>query len=124
METNRSIQTMRRRYRRLAAQLAKLGPILQGTIAERTIVRSEPKAPGKNKSYGPYYQWTWKRNGKTITVNLTASQAKSYQRAINNQRNMQQIIKKMRELSLRILQATTTGVKKRKPRSQDHLQLK
>jgi len=124
MQTTRSIETMRRRYRRLAGRLAKLGPILQGTITERSIVRSEPKAPGKNKSYGPYYQWSWKRNGKTITVNLTASQAKSYQRAIDNQRNMQQIIREMREVSLRILEATTTGVKKRKPRSQDHLQLK
>lgn len=116
MKTTRSIEAMRRRYKRLKAQLAALGPVLQGTITERTIVRQHPKAPGREKRYGPYYQWTWKRSGKTVTVNLTASQAKLYHRAIDNQRQLETIAKQMRELSLKILETTTEAVKKRKPR--------
>lgn len=105
-----------RRYARLAARLAKIGPVLQGNIAERTITRPDPDAPGKEKAYGPYYQWTFKRQGKTVTVNLSASQAKSYQRAIDRNRDLEDTIAEMRQLSLEILEAKTKGVKKRKPK--------
>ncbi len=107
---------MQRRYARLTSRLSKLGFVLQGTITERTIVRADPQAPGKEKTYGPYYQWTFKRTGKTVTVNLTASQAKTYQRAIDNHRRMEKIFEEMRTLSLKILEAKTQGVRKRKPR--------
>ena len=51
-----------------------------------------------------------------MTVNLSPSQAKVYKRAINQHRKMEDILKEMRELSFRILEKTTTGVAKRKPR--------
>jgi len=108
-------ENMKKRYERLSARVAKLGPVLQGTITERTISRADPRKPGEQKTYGPYYQWTFKRDGKTATVNLSASQAKVYQRAINNHRKLEEITQEMRELSLQILEATTTGVVKRKP---------
>jgi len=47
-------------------------------------------------------------------VNLSASQAKTFQRAIDNNRKLEAIIKEMRTLSRTILEATTQGVKKRK----------
>ena len=114
MKKNTSIEAMRRRYRTLAAKLAKTGLILQGSITERVIVQPPAKRQGKQKAYGPYYQWTWKRHGKTVTVNLTASQTRTYSRAIKNHRKMGNIIRQMRELSLDILEATTKGVPKRK----------
>ena len=108
---------MERRYARLTARLAKLGFVLQGTITARTMVRADPQAPGREKTYGPYYQWTFKRTGKTVTVNLTASQAKTYQRAIDNHRKMEKTLEEMRALSLEILEANTPSVRKRKPRA-------
>ena len=109
-----SVDRLKRRYRRLAARVAKLGPVLQGTITPRTIVRDDPADPEEQKIYGPYYQWTWKRNAKTVTVNLSASQAKTYQKAIDNHRKLEEILQEMRELSLAILDKTTRGVRKRK----------
>ena len=106
-----------RHYAQLTARLAKTGLVLQGTITKRSIVREDPEAPGHEKTYGPYYQWTFKRKAKTVTVNLTASQAKTYTRAIDNHRKMEQILAEMRKLSLEILEAKTPGVKKRKPRT-------
>lgn len=50
-----SIAVMQKRYVRLTARLSKLSLVLQGTITERTIVRADPKAPDKQKAYGPYY---------------------------------------------------------------------
>ena len=109
-----SVDRLKRRYRRLAARVAKLGPVLQGTITQRTIVRDDPADPEEQKIYGPYYQWTWKRNAKTVTVNLSASQAKTYQKAIDNHRILEETLQEMRELSLAILEMTTTSVIKRK----------
>ena len=116
MKKEEATATKERRYARLTARLSKLGLVLQGTITERTMVRADPHAPGKKKTYGPYYQWTFKRKGKTVTVNLTASQAKTYMRAIENHRKMEKILEEMRTLSLEVLEAKMQGVKKRKPR--------
>jgi len=116
VKKEKSKTTKEARYARLTGRLAKLGFVLQGTITVRTFVRDDPAAPGKQKTYGPYYQWTFKRKGKTVTVNLTASQAKTYQRAIDNHRKMEKTLEQMRTLSLEILEARTHGVKKRKPR--------
>jgi len=77
-------------------------------------LRYDPADPEEQKIYGPYYQWTWKRNAKTVTVNLSASQAKTYQKAIDNHRKLEEILQEMRELSLAILDKTTRGVRKRK----------
>ena len=117
MKEKTPIETMRRRYARLAARMAKPGLLLQGTITERTIVRQDTHDPGRHKTYGPYYQWTFKRRGKTVTVNLTPTQAKRYQRAIDNHRKLEQNLEEMTRLSLDILERTTRGVKKRKSRS-------
>ncbi len=108
---------LRRRYARLAARLAKAGLLLQGTINERTIVREDPTTPGKKKTYGPYYQWTRKHHGKTVTVNLTASQARAYQRAIDNRRKTERLLRQMTALAEQILDATTVSVTRRKPRT-------
>ncbi len=116
IKKNESVEVLQRRYEKLASKLANIGLILQGTITERSIVRQDPKESSKEKTYGPYYQWTWKKEGKTVTVNLTAAQAKVYQKAIDNHRKMENILKQMRDISLNICENTTTGVKKRKSR--------
>jgi hypothetical protein len=116
MNPEPSPTALRRRYARLAARLAKAGLLLHGTILARTIPRPPSARPGRDAPYGPYYQWTWKREGKSVTINLTASQARAYQTAIDNQRKVDRLLRQMRALSLEILEATTVSVKKRKPR--------
>jgi hypothetical protein len=122
MEKNRA-EEERRRLKALARRLGDTGLVLQGTITERTITREDPGAKGPTRIYGPYYQWTFKEAGKTVTVNLSAAQAKAYQRAIDNNREMEEIIREMRQLSLAICEATTVGVKKRKTKKQAKLSL-
>ena len=105
---------LKKRYERLATRVAKLGPIVQGTITERTITKKNPDNPGAPRTIGPYYQWTFKHNAKTVTVNLSASQVKSFQRAIDTNRTLETILTQMREISRQILEATTEGVQRRK----------
>lgn len=113
-ENEKMLHAKQRRYERLARTLTKSGLVLQGTITERTIVRDNPDAPGKQKTYGPYYQWTFKQAGKTVTVNLSAAQAKTHNRAIANHRKLQETLEEMRALAREILELKTTGVRRRK----------
>jgi carbamate kinase len=113
MESGNGAQRLKRRYERLAARLAALGPIVQGTITARTITKEDPQYPGQTKTIGPYYQWTFKRNAKTVTVNLSAQQSKHFRKAIDNNHKAETLLAQMRELSVEILNATTQGVAKR-----------
>ena len=111
------LETYERRYRALAAQLSDVGFISPGSLVTRTTSCGKPGCrcqADPPRRHGPYYQWTWKRNAKTVTVNLSASQAKTYQKAIDNHRKLEEILQEMRELSLAILDKTTRGVRKRK----------
>ena len=112
MEQKNDITGLKKRYALLAARLARTGPLLQGTITERFI---EKKKDGCTFSTGPYYQWTFKRQGKTVTVNLSPVQVRKFQKAIDNNRTAEEILREMRELSREILEATTKNVIRRKP---------
>lgn len=116
MNKEKSPDALRRRYTRLVDRLGKTELVLQGSITERTLVREDPKDATVRKRYGPYYQWTRKRGGKTVNINLSAARAKAYQKAINHQRKVEKLLKEMQRLSQQILDSTTQGVIKRKPR--------
>lgn len=107
-----TIERLRRRLKRLAAQLGRTGCVLVGTIRPRWIPGRHGKSP---KPLGPYYQWTFKERGKTVTVNLAASQVKLFQQAIDRQRRAEELLAEMRDLSRQYLEATTDGVKRHKP---------
>jgi hypothetical protein len=116
MEQDGNLKKMTEAMRKLKSKLMRTGLVVQGTITERMIERKRRRGGGlkSNVEYGPYYQWTFKRNGKTVTVNLSGSQEKVFRKAIDENRNFEKIISEMRELSLKILNLNTEGVKKRK----------
>jgi hypothetical protein len=108
-------RTMReRQYERLKARLLKLGPVLQGSPLARTVRREDPREPGRRGELGPYYQWTRKLGGRTVNVNLSAAQARAWSRAIAQHRRLENLLEQMRQVSLKILEESTEGVKKRK----------
>ena len=113
MNDNPELQRLKKRYARLAARLANPGLLLQGSITERIITRPDPQDPDHPKSIGPYYQWTFKRNAKTVTVNVSASQVRPFQKAIDNNRKLEGLLTEMRDISRQILDATTKGVQRR-----------
>lgn len=113
------LRSLQGKFDRLMKRLANLGPILVGTITERTILRDDPSLPGEKKSFGPYYQWTFKEAGKTVTVNLSAAQVKPFQKAIDQNRLLENTAEEIRILSRQILDATTVGVMKRKDAKSD-----
>ena len=91
-----------RRYRELAEQLAEIGLISSGSVTRRYTrcgtagcrCHADPPQP-----HGPYYQWTAKLNGKTVTRRLSDREAKLYQEWIANDRRLRRVINQMRQVA-------------------------
>ena len=116
MKKKPTLQQMQQTYRTLAANLRDTGLLLQAPITERIIHKKSKQSEKEPTTYGPYFQWTFKEEGKTRTVNLSKEQVYLFQQAIENNRKVEAVLKEMREMSREILETATRGVKKRKPR--------
>ncbi len=113
MATSKEVRSLQQQYRRLKEEVAQVGLIALGTITPRTITKPDPQDRRRKRTYGPYYQWTYKVQGRTVTVNLTQEQTVEFQKAIDNQRRLEGILSKMLLVSRTILQNTTVGVRTR-----------
>jgi len=51
--------------------------------------------------HGPYYQWSYKLRGKTVSRRLTPEQAKLCEEWLENHHRLKNIIRKMETLSLK-----------------------
>ena len=94
----------RRQYRELAAQLAEVGFIATGTVIQRSTRCGTPGCrchADPPRLHGPYYQWTTKVAGKTVTRRLTDREAALYREWIANNRQLRQLITQMRQISAR-----------------------
>ena len=93
------------RYSTLKMALADLGPIRRGTILRRLVTcgtsscrcRADPP-----RLHGPYYEWTRKVKGKTVTVRVTKEQARLLEEWIGNARQLEKIIADMQSVSDRL----------------------
>ncbi len=116
--TVQRLTTCQRRYRELAAQLADLGYIAAGSITRRytrcanTNCRCNADPPQR---HGPYWQWTTKIDGKTITRRLSQTEADLYQEWIDNDRQLRAITAQMREVAA---EATTLILKQAEERAE------
>ncbi|MGH9186515.1 MAG: DUF6788 family protein [Acidimicrobiales bacterium] len=64
----------RARQRQIGAEIAKLGFCLPGSLVQRTSRCGNPTCgchTDPSRLHGPYWFWTRKVNGKTVTRNLS-----------------------------------------------------
>lgn len=102
MPTDDAVAGLRDRYRHLAAQIAGIGFTATGTVLRTRNVCGTPGCachtdPGKR--HGPYWQYTRKVNGKTVTRRLTSAQAALYTEWITNGRALRDLLAQMQQLS-------------------------
>ena len=91
-----------RQYENLKERIAALGFIIQGSITERRIPCGRPGCRCKDdpeKRHGPYYQLSWKENGKTVSVYLNEDKLDECRAWIENNHELEKIIGLMRNLS-------------------------
>lgn len=92
-------------YARARAELAGLGYILQGSVTERRLPCGKALCACTTDVeawHGPYLQWSRKKRGRTVSTYLTPEQALRCRQWIDNNRKLDKIITRMRDLSLRV----------------------
>lgn len=98
----RQLQAHERRLRRLAERLVPTGLISSGSVSTRHAPCGKPGCrchSDPSLLHGPYWQWTTKVNGKTVTRNLNQRQAGLYQEWIANRRRLLTVLAEMEEVS-------------------------
>ncbi len=89
----------------IAAQLGWTGFALPGTILVRHTCCKKPGCrcgADPPQLHGPYYQWTRKVNGKTVTRLLTEEQMERYRSWFDNAKRIRALAGQLEELSLDI----------------------
>jgi hypothetical protein len=99
----------RRRLAELARALAETGPALPGTLLERHNRCGKPNCRCKHDPptlHGPYYQWTRKIDGKTVTRWLSAQQHEHYHDWFAAAQRARALLNEIEQLSLTIAETT------------------
>ncbi len=96
------------RYKELQKELTKVGGICTGSVMSLYRTCGKPTCGCKadpDSRHGPYYIWTRKENGKTVTRSLSKQQAEVCRRYIENQKQLEQILDEMKRVSVEMITA-------------------
>lgn len=102
-------------YRAIKRSVRNLGFIRWGSLVKRFMPCGKQGCCCQNEPpqlHGPYYQWTRKVKGKTVTVRLTPEEAKIFKEWIANGRQFDRIISQMEKISFRITSRLLRHVRK------------
>ena len=67
------------------------------------------------KRHGPYYEWTYKAQGKTVNVRLSEQAVPIYQRAARQYRKLKAILNRLEKLSRQALARSAKDATRRPP---------
>ena len=78
-----------------------VGFTCEGSLIERYTCCKNPncRCADPEQRHGPYWQLSWKENGKTISRLLSAEDTAIYQEWITNRRRLDAALEQMRDLS-------------------------
>ena len=99
-ETLRGLQNS---YDAIKSEMQEIGFVMQGSVTERWKKCGTSSCRCTKEldyRHGPYYQLSWKTEGKTYSVTLTQEQADLCRQWIQNNRLLEDIIKRLRSLSI------------------------
>jgi hypothetical protein len=89
------------RFRQTRRELLQLEYFLKGTVLKRMMKCGRPQCAchhDPSKRHGPYFEWTYKANGKTVNVKLTAEAAPLYKAATKQRRKLKAILARLERL--------------------------
>jgi hypothetical protein len=88
-------------YDAAKARLAEIGFTCEGSLIERYTSCKNPNCRCVNpeQRHGPYWQISWKQNGKTVSKTLPAQDAALYRQWIANRRALEAVLDEMRDIS-------------------------
>ena len=98
-----SLRRLEKRHRALLTALADIGLVRRGRIASRLMRCGQPGCRCRAAPpvlHGPYYVWTRKVAGKTVTAQLTPEQAAYCLAWSRNMRQLDRIVQHLQHLGL------------------------
>lgn len=96
--------TLQRERQKLIAEITKLGFVLPGSLTPRYTRCSSPGCHCRSERpvlHGPYWSWTRKIDGKTVTRPLSAEELERYKPWFEDARKLRALIGQLETLSLR-----------------------
>ena len=96
------IEADSQRFQELKADLERIEYFSKGTVLARMIKCGKPKCScgaDPKKRHGPYFEWTYKEQGKTVNVRLTAEAAPLFQAASKQYRKLKSTLDRLEKLS-------------------------
>lgn len=120
MSTERDPSQVTARYDALRRSLANIGFVCKGSMVRRHMPCGRAGcrcAEGPENWHGPYYQWTRKVKGRTVTVRLTPEQAQLLSGYVQNDRQLRRIVAQMRAISFKMAQAALRHASRREKRA-------
>ena len=89
----------------IAAEIAGLGLALPGTLIQRHVrcgratCRCHDDPP---ELHGPYWQWTRKQAGKTVTRLVPDDQVDDYRQWLDNHRRLRELVAELEDITLAV----------------------
>jgi type II secretory pathway component PulJ len=90
------------RFGQARQELLQLDYFLKGTVLKRMMKCGRPQCACHRdpaKRHGPYFEWTYKVNGKTVNVKLSPLAAPLYLAATKQHRKLKAVLTRMERLS-------------------------
>ena len=108
-ESETQLTKLRQEYEVTKAQIQVLDYVVPGSVQKRLYSCGKPycRCVLEGILHGPYYQWTRKIKGKTVTVNLDPESAKKVKEWIQNNRKLRKLCQRLEKTSLAALQTDT-----------------
>jgi len=97
-----SLLASAQRFRQAQQELLRLDYFFKGTVLKRMMKCGQSQCACHRdpaKRHGPYFEWTYKANGKTVNVKLSPHAAPLYQAATKQHRRLKAILARMERLS-------------------------
>lgn len=111
----RTLRECRQRHVDLTQSLARIGFVWPGTVQRQMLTCGKPRCACHKDAearHGPYYYWTSKKNGKTVSKKLTREEAEILESWINNRRTVDATLKRMMKVSEHALGLTLVAKSK------------
>ena len=100
------LERQSRRFLELKRGLEQIEYFCKGTVLKRMMKCGKANcacASDPAKRHGPYFELTYKANGKTVNVNLSSEAAPLYQAASRQHRKLKTLRNRLEKLSQSIL---------------------
>ena len=98
----RRLTQYERAYRELAAKLAEVGFMHEGSVVRQRLTCGKSACichTDPERRHGPYFYWTAKVKGRTVSRLLSKEEAELYEEWIRNRRGFREIQRKMLALA-------------------------